>query len=70
MTWMLDTDTCVELIGHRPTELVDRLRSHPVGEVVLSSVTVAELDFGVDASRDGMRNREALATRWRSARPS
>lgn len=60
MTWMLDTDTCIELIRHRPPELVERLRGQPIGEVVLSSLTVAELDFGVEKSSERARNRVAL----------
>ena len=60
MKWMLDTDTCIELIRRRSTTLIERLAAHPVGDVALSSISVAELDFGVENSAHGARNRDAL----------
>ncbi len=58
---MLDTNICVEIIRRRPVAVLDRLQSHAVGDVGISVVTLAELEFGVSNSRDPRRNREALA---------
>lgn len=58
---MLDTNICVEIIRRRPVAVLERLQSHAVGDVGISVVTLAELEFGVSHSRDPRRNREALA---------
>lgn len=58
---MLDTNICVEIIRRRPAAVLERLQSHAVGDVGISVVTLAELEFGVSNSRDPRRNREALA---------
>lgn len=61
MRTMLDTNICVEIIRRRPAPVLERLQSHAVGDVGISVVTLAELEFGVSNSRDPRRNREALA---------
>lgn len=58
---MLDTNICVEIIRRQPVAVLERLQSHAVGDVGISVVTLAELEFGVSNSRDPRRNREALA---------
>jgi len=58
--WMLDTNICIALIKRQPPELIGRLKKHKPGEVALSSVTLAELRFGVAKSRQVERNQTAL----------
>ncbi len=60
MKWMLDTDTCIALIKRKPPELIKRIQSKPVGDVGLSSVTLAELRHGVAKSERRDQNRAAL----------
>ena len=50
MRWMLDTDTCIELIRSKTPALVENLLTHQVGEVGVSAITVAELEHGVERS--------------------
>lgn len=57
---MLDTDICIALIKRQPRELIDRLRKHKPGDVGISSITLAELCFGVAKSKQAERNRTAL----------
>lgn len=57
--YLLDTDTCIYIINQRPPAVFDRFRQHRAGEVGVSSITVAELVFGVEKSGSG-RNRAAL----------
>jgi tRNA(fMet)-specific endonuclease VapC len=47
---MLDTNVCVELIRGRAPGVFDRLRRHRVDEVAMSSITLAELQYGVAKS--------------------
>jgi tRNA(fMet)-specific endonuclease VapC len=56
---MLDTNICIYLINARPPKVLGRFRRHPVGDIGVSSVTVAELAYGV-AKSGSARNRAAL----------
>ena len=60
MKWMLDTDTCIALINRQPRELIRRLRTKAVGDVGISSITLAELRHGVAKSARRDQNRAAL----------
>jgi tRNA(fMet)-specific endonuclease VapC len=59
--YLLDTNICIHLIRHKPAALLERLTSLPVGDVGVSAVTIAELQAGVQKSREPERNAEALA---------
>jgi tRNA(fMet)-specific endonuclease VapC len=58
--FMLDTNICIYLMKHNPPEVVQRFEQCYVGEVVMSAITLAELEFGVVCSSDQARNRAAL----------
>jgi len=60
MKWMLDTDICIALIKRRPPELIKRLQAKAVGDVGISSITLAELRHGVAKSARLEQNRTAL----------
>jgi len=61
MKLMLDTNICIYLIKQHPPSALERFLSHPVGDIGISSITVAELDYGVSKSRHATKNRVALA---------
>jgi len=58
MRWMLDTNTCIALIKGTPEAALKALRGRSIGQVGLSSITLAEMQFGVARSQ---RSREAAA---------
>ena len=60
MTLMLDTNVCIYLIKQRPASILERFTSHAVGDIGLSVITLAELEYGVTKSSRPARNREAL----------
>lgn len=60
MIYMLDTDTCITLIRQRSPRLLEKVISFQPGELGLSSITVAELHYGVEHSQFRERNRAAL----------
>lgn len=57
--YLLDTNTCIYIINRRPPEVFLRFESLAVGEVGISSITGAELAFGV-AKSGSARNQQAL----------
>ena len=60
MILLLDTNMCIHLIRGRSPGVLRRFEGYAVGEVGVSSVTVAELYFGVSKSRYPEENRQAL----------
>ena len=60
MKVMLDTNICIYLIKQQPSTVIERFLSQPVGEIGLSSITAAELAYGVSKSRHVSKNRHAL----------
>jgi len=60
MLRMLDTDICIYLIRRKPIHVLERLRSFRPADVAVSSVTVAELQYGAYKSSRPERNQEAL----------
>lgn len=60
MFCLLDTSICVELIRGRSAAPLVALRQRKVGTVGISSITLAELQFGVVRSSDPEHNRMVL----------
>ena len=60
MGYLLDTNICIYIIKKRPPEVLERLVSLDPEEVGVSSITVAELEYGVAKSSRPRQNREAL----------
>lgn len=58
---MLDTNMCIYLMKHHPPEVAARFARCYVGEVAISAITLAELEYGVACSGEkGPQNRAAL----------
>jgi tRNA(fMet)-specific endonuclease VapC len=60
MKVMLDTNICIYFIKQQPPAVIERFLSHPVGDIGVSSITAAELAYGVSKSRHASNNRLAL----------
>ena len=56
-----DTNICIYLMKHQPPQVAERFSSCMVGEVLISAITAAELEYGVLASgEDSDHNRAAM----------
>lgn len=58
--YMLDTNICIYLMKHQPAEVRARFAECFVGDVVISAITLAELEYGVACSGDAQTRNEAL----------
>jgi len=58
--WLLDTNVCIAVIRQRPESALRRLRGKQVGQVGLSTITLAELEFGAAKSQQPAKARAAL----------
>jgi tRNA(fMet)-specific endonuclease VapC len=61
MRFMLDTNTCVDLIRRRNDRVLRRMQRFRPDDLCVSSVTLSELEYGAARSADPQRNRLALA---------
>lgn len=60
MSFMLDTCILIHMIRKKDRTLVEILRGKPPNDVCVSSVTVAEMEYGAAKSAWPDRNRDAL----------
>jgi tRNA(fMet)-specific endonuclease VapC len=60
MRYLLDTNICIYLIKQKPQKVLDKFRSLAISDVGISSITVAELEYGVAKSQQQEKNRTAL----------
>ncbi len=59
LRYMLDTNICIYLMKNNPPEVAARFAQYYVGEVVLSAITLAELEYGVTCSGDKAAHNQA-----------
>lgn len=60
MKLMLDTNICIALIKRKPKDILDKFGAYQVGDICISSVTLAELRYGVAKSQFQEKNQAAL----------
>ncbi len=56
MKYMLDTNVCVYLMNRSHPQLTRRIVSHRASDFVLSSITAAELYFGIEKSEHPIKS--------------
>ena len=61
MRYMLDTNICRYVIKHKPESVFRKLKKIKPEDVCISSITYAELAYGVEKSAQPERNRLALS---------
>jgi tRNA(fMet)-specific endonuclease VapC len=60
MRYLLDTNICIYLIKKRPAEVLDRFRQHSPKDVAISTITLFELQYGIEKSQYRQRSEDAL----------
>ena len=60
MKVMLDTNICIAIIKRRPPQVLKRFTAYKVGDIGISWVTLAELEFGAAKSQHLEKNQAAL----------
>jgi len=58
--YLLDTNICIYIINKKPAAVVDKVKQLKTDEIAISSVTVAELEYGIQKSKIKTASREAL----------
>lgn len=60
MSYMLDTNICIYAMKNKPEQVLHRLKDHLHGGLYISSITLAELQHGVEKSAHPEKNAAAL----------
>ena len=58
--YLLDTNVCIYIINKRPAKIIEKINSLNPSEIKISSITVAELEYGASKSEKCEMNRNAL----------
>ncbi len=60
MKYILDTNICIYIINEKPDKVLRKFELYPVYEFGISSITHAELQYGVEKSKNKNTNQAAL----------
>ncbi len=60
MKYMLDTNICIYIIKKHPASVLKKFTTFKVGDIGISSITFAELMYGVQKSHHQQKNQAAL----------
>lgn len=58
--YLLDSNICIYIINKNPEQVVKRIKSLKPHQIKLSSISIAELEYGVSKSNNRENNRKAL----------
>lgn len=58
--FMLDTNICIDVIKKQPDKVLKKFSSLNLGDLCISSVTFAELMYGIEKSQHPQKNKIAL----------
>jgi tRNA(fMet)-specific endonuclease VapC len=60
MRYLLDTNICIYIINKKPSIVLEKIQTISSEEIGISTITVAELDYGITNSKSPVQNRLAL----------
>lgn len=61
LKYMLDTNMCIYLMRQQPARVASRFAQCKVGDVGISAITFAELEYGVSVSVNATHERQCLS---------
>lgn len=60
MTYMLDTNICIYAMKNKPEKVLKRLKAEINNGICISSITLAELEYGMKRSSNPVKNEQGL----------
>jgi len=60
MDYLLDTNICIYIIKKKPINVFEKFEKLSIGDIEISSITLAELNYGVQKSQYPEKNLSAL----------
>jgi len=60
MEYLLDTNICIYIIKQKPQVVLERFKTFPLGSIGISTITLAELQYGIRKSSNPDKNLAAV----------
>jgi len=60
MKYLLDTNICIYIINKRPISVLKRLSNYEIDDIAISSISISELEYGINKSTNPDNSRIAL----------
>jgi tRNA(fMet)-specific endonuclease VapC len=60
MRYLLDTNICIYIIRKQPLQVLQKIQTFHPSEIGISSITLSELEYGIEKSAFQQKNRLAL----------
>ena len=60
MKYLIDTNICIYIMNQRPLVVIEKFKQFEMGDIGVSSITVAELQYGVEKSGNPKMNQRRL----------
>lgn len=60
MKYLIDTNICIYIMNQRPSGVIKKFKKFEFGDIGVSSITVAELQYGVEKSVNPEMNQRRL----------
>lgn len=60
MKYLLDTNICIYIIKKKPLSILEQLKKTTIEDIGISTITLAELEYGVAKSQHIEKNQKAL----------
>ena len=60
MNYLLDTNICIYIINKKPISVLKKIQTKKPEQIAISTITQAELEYGIAGSKFPDRNRVAL----------
>jgi tRNA(fMet)-specific endonuclease VapC len=60
MKYLFGTDICIYIIKKRPENLLKKVKKHKISDIGISTITLSELEYGIEKSSRPIQNRMAL----------
>jgi tRNA(fMet)-specific endonuclease VapC len=61
MRFLLDTNICIYIIKNKPPQVLAKFKTIAISDVLISAITIAELEYGVYKSQRQEENQMALS---------
>jgi tRNA(fMet)-specific endonuclease VapC len=58
--YLLDTNICIYIVNKRPQNIIQRIEQYNPGEIKISAISIAEMEYGASKSKKREENRQAL----------
>jgi len=60
MEYLLDTNICIYIIKKKPEIVLKKFKEFPLGSIGISTITLAELQFGVRKSSNPKKKSQCI----------